>query len=111
MIPTDIQNPEYRKIMGNILKALGDDTRMRIMNRLGTEECNVNTLVNDLDIAQASVSKHLAVLRKLKLVKPRRSGNQTFYRISEPAVFSIYQAVGEGSRRVHQELKSDPPSA
>ncbi len=58
------------------LRALADETRVRLLLRLKRGECNVTALAADLGVAQASVSKHLNVLRQVGIVAVRREGTQ-----------------------------------
>ena len=78
------------------LRALADESRIRILMRLREGEANVTTLVEDLDIAQASVSKHLAVLREVGLVDVTRQANQAIYRIKDESVFEMCEIVCGG---------------
>ena len=52
--------------------------------------------LDDLDIAQASVSKHLAVLREVGLVDVTRNANQAIYRIKDESVFEMCEIVCGG---------------
>lgn len=53
------------------LGAVADESRIHILIRLRKAEVNVTTLTKDLNIVQASVSKHLAVLRQAGIVSDR----------------------------------------
>lgn len=84
------------------LRALADEVRIRILIRLKTVgECNVSTLVEEFAIAQASVSKHLAVLRQVGFVKVRRDGAQSLYSIRDETAFDIIRIIFDGVHR-HQ---------
>jgi DNA-binding transcriptional ArsR family regulator len=94
--------PELVRRIAARFRALGDETRIRIMMRLRDGECCVGALSADLAIAQASVSKHLAVLREAGLVDSRREGPQAFYFVCDRSVFSMCNMVCDGIIR-HQE--------
>lgn len=66
-----------------ILKALADETRLRLLRLLYNEELNVQELCEILDLPQPKVSRHLSVLRKASLVKDRRNGSRVFYCLNE----------------------------
>lgn len=68
-----------------ILKALGDETRMRLVRLLAREELNVQELCEILDMAQPKISRHLSVLRAAGLVSDHREGSRVFYSLSELA--------------------------
>ena len=68
-----------------VLKALGDETRLRILESLLVEEKCVNELVQELRCPQPHISHHLRILRDSGLVEGLREGKQVCYRI-EPTV-------------------------
>jgi ArsR family transcriptional regulator len=65
-----------------VLKALADDTRLRILEMLLVDEQCVNELVLKLRCPQPHVSHHLRILRDAGLVEGRRNGKQVCYRVS-----------------------------
>jgi ArsR family transcriptional regulator len=71
------------KAAAQIFKALGDETRLRIMALLlpGRELC-VCDIVAALDLPQSTVSRHLAALRNVGLVDDRRQSTWMHYRIN-----------------------------
>ncbi|MGF1573596.1 MAG: ArsR/SmtB family transcription factor [Sumerlaeia bacterium] len=73
--------PELIQAIVEWFRAVADENRVRILMHLNQGECNVSTLVEELEIGQASVSKHLSVLRQAKIVEVRREGTQAFYSI------------------------------
>ena len=68
-----------------VLKALGDETRLRILESLLVEEKCVNELVQELRCPQPHISHHLRILRDSGLVEGLRESKQVCYRI-EPTV-------------------------
>ena len=85
------------------LKALADENRIRILMRLREGECKVTSLAEELDIAQASVSKHLAILRQVGLVEVTRLGTTAWYRVKDQSVFEMCELVCGGVIRHLQE--------
>jgi ArsR family transcriptional regulator len=65
------------------LKAFADPTRLRILNLLHEGELCVCHLVEILDQAQPSISRHLALLRGAGLVCVRKEGNWRYYALPE----------------------------
>lgn len=59
------------------LRALGDPTRMKIVERLLTGDHNVNELAEHLDTPQYNVSKHVRILREAGIVTTSRVGKET----------------------------------
>jgi len=69
-----------------ILKVLGHPVRLKIIAGLCTETCNVKKIWECLELPQATVSQHLALLKNKGIIKGRREGVEVFYRvISEEA--------------------------
>jgi DNA-binding transcriptional ArsR family regulator len=62
-----------------MLKLLGDETRLRIIWALLREEHSVNELSERIGAQPAAVSQHLAKLRLARLVRSRREGTRIFY--------------------------------
>ena len=65
-------------------KALGDRTRLRLLNLMRTDEVCVCFFVEILKTNQPKISRHLAYLRRAGVVDARREGQWMHYRIVEP---------------------------
>ena len=64
----------------NLFKALADPTRRAIFERLARGgEQTVHALTERAGVSQPMVSKHLAALKRAKLVHHRRDGRETHY--------------------------------
>lgn len=71
--------------LGRSLKALADETRLRIVALLSHGELCVCHLESALELSQPTVSRQMAVLRAAGLVESRRQGTWVFYRLAQPA--------------------------
>lgn len=65
-----------------ILKALADPSRLRLVSALATRELSVNDLARKLALSQYNVSKHLRVLRHAGIVTVRAEGTSRRYAIA-----------------------------
>ena len=73
-----------RRFKAGIFQALAHPTRIAIIELLRDEgEVPVTSVYEWLDLEQANVSQHLAVLRAKHLVVARKSGNQVFYSLRD----------------------------
>jgi ArsR family transcriptional regulator len=63
-------------------KALGDETRLRILNLLRLNELHVNEIVAILGMGQSRISRHLKILSEVSLITSRKDGLWVFYRAS-----------------------------
>ena len=68
-----------------LFQALGDRTRLRLLNLMGSNEVCVCYFVEILKTPQPTISRHLAYLRRAGIVGARREGKWMHYRIVEPA--------------------------
>ena len=66
-----------------IFKALGDETRLRILQLLADGELCVCELMAALDLPQSTVSRHLSYLKNSGWLKDRREGVWMYYRLTE----------------------------
>ena len=85
------------------LKALADENRIRLLLLLKQGPANVSTLTGKLGIAQASVSKHLSILRHAGLLDVQRRGTQAVYSIRDQSIFDLCRIVCEGVVRFVDE--------
>lgn len=67
-----------------LFKGFADPTRIRILNVLAAGELSVCDIVDLLRLAQPTVSRHLAYLRRSGLVEARPDLKFTYYRLAEP---------------------------
>lgn len=65
-----------------LLKALADDTRLRVLHLLTQEELSGSDLMEVLNLGQSRVSTHLTLLKEVGLVVDRREGRRTIYSIA-----------------------------
>ncbi|MHB9134499.1 MAG: ArsR/SmtB family transcription factor [Armatimonadota bacterium] len=85
--------------LGNLFKALGDETRARILYCLSREELCVCDVANIMGMSVQAVSHHLRLLRAMRLVKYRREGKLAFYSLDDGHVANLIQ---EGLAHVHE---------
>jgi ArsR family transcriptional regulator len=70
--------------MERLYQALGDSTRLRLLNLMGEQELCVCYFVEVLGQPQPKISRHLAYLRNAGIVTVRRQGTWMHYRIVQP---------------------------
>ena len=82
--------------METLFKALADVTRLRILGLLLAGEVCVCDLQDSLKSPQSKISRHLAYLRRARLVETRREGLWIHYRLgtlADPVLGAIVDAV------------------
>ena len=63
------------------LKALGDESRLRILRLLMLDRLSVNEISGRLQVSEYNVSKHLRVRKEAGLLEIEKQGQQRFYRV------------------------------
>jgi ArsR family transcriptional regulator len=84
-------------------QALGDTTRLRLLNLMGEQEVCVCYFVEILGAPQPKISRHLAYLRNAGIVSARREGKWMHYRIVMPPHIGASQVL----RQTLDSLKED----
>ena len=87
------------KPVSRLFKALGDETRLRIVALLSHGELCVCHLQDALGLSQSNVSRHLAVLRAAGVVEDRRDGTWVYYRL-------VSQSHPDCERQLRELVKS-----
>lgn len=88
--------PELLPSVVRRLKAMADENRIRLLLALKDKPASVSALTALLDIAQPSVSKHLAILKDAGLVQCEKDGTQCIYAIRDQSIFDICSVVCDG---------------
>jgi len=89
----------------DVLKALADENRVRLLGVLQGRELCVCQLVELLALAPSTVSKHLSILKTARLVESRKNGRWIYYRLSKtrsPAMARVITAILQALRNSWQ---------
>lgn len=89
-----VREDVYR-LHAQICKALADAKRLLILNALRDGEMTVGELASSLELPQATVSQHLAILRQRNLVSSRRHGVNVSYKIANKKVIRAFDLLRE----------------
>lgn len=81
--------PTATAVYAHLFQALADPTRLALLQHLATGEHRVRDLVDHMEFAQSTVSKHLSFLLECKLVTVRPDGRSSWYSLSEPVLLSV----------------------
>ena len=82
-----------REFRAAIFKALSHPDRLRIVEELAGGERCVCELVNTVDSAWSTVSRHLSVLKEAGVVVDEKRGLQVFYRLALKCVPSFMECL------------------
>ncbi len=100
-----------RELMA-VLKALADENRVRVMMALDGRELCVCQIVELLELANSTVSKHMAILKHARLVESRKDGRWIYYRPADreaspeaAEAVKLLQRCAAGQRRFSEDQK------
>lgn len=91
----------------SILKALADDTRLAIIERLADGERCICDLASSLGASDALVSHHVKRLREAGLVRTRRLGVWLHCSLEPDALDAVTAELTELSRRARVAVEAD----
>jgi DNA-binding transcriptional ArsR family regulator len=77
----------------SLFHSLADPSRLLILRRLSQSEARVRDLTDELDLAQSTVSEHVACLRDCGLITARTEGRQNFYSVATPEVLDVLESA------------------
>ena len=72
-----------------VMKALGDETRIRIIDMLSTGELCACDILEEFHITQPTLSYHMKILVESGIVQSRKAGTWTRYSISQEVLGSL----------------------
>ena len=93
--------------LDTLFQALGDRTRLRLLNLMADSEVCVCFFVEVLGEPQPKISRHLAVLRAAGLVAARRDGKWMHYRATFPEEHTALFESVIGALRADPEMARD----
>jgi len=82
-----------------IFKMLTHPVRIAILEILRNEEHCVCHMEAHLGLRQAYLSQQLSVLREADLIQDRRDGWNIFYRVTNPEIFTVLDAIKKFTRQ------------
>jgi ArsR family transcriptional regulator len=87
--------------LAETFKVLGDVTRVRILNAIAHTELCVSDIADILGLSESAVSHQLRLLRGMRLVRPRRAGQQIFYTLDDHHIEGLFK---QGLEHVQERL-------
>ena len=81
-----MSNRHMYELHARICQTLSNPKRLEIIDRLRENELPVISLAELLNISQANLSQHLAIMREKGIVTARREGLNVYYKLSNPKI-------------------------
>jgi len=85
-IADEVASVETVHEQSKVFKALGDETRLRILKILGVKEMCVCEVIIALGLTQPTASHHLGILKNVGLIKDRKEGRWVYYSVTKPEI-------------------------
>src|SRR6266542_4072905 len=77
--------------LAETFRALGDLTRVRLLDALARSELCVQDLAARLHLTESAVSHQLRLLRNMRLVRTRRDGRLVFYALDDQHIVGLFE--------------------
>jgi ArsR family transcriptional regulator len=84
---------ELYRMQAEIAKVVANPVRIRILDRIGSDEVAYGALLDDLGVSKTNLSQHLGILRTAGLVSVRRDGAYVYYRLTLPEITKLCGAM------------------
>ncbi|MDD3375449.1 MAG: metalloregulator ArsR/SmtB family transcription factor [Candidatus Omnitrophica bacterium] len=75
------------------LKALGHPVRLKMVDGLLRNQCNVSKIVKNLKLPQSTVSQHLGILKKAGILFPVKDGVRICYRVVNKKIIEVIKIL------------------
>ncbi len=82
---------ESAAALAETFRALGDLTRVRMLDALARSELCVQDLASKLHLTESAVSHQLRLLRNMRLVRTRRDGRMIFYALDDAHIVGLFE--------------------
>jgi len=81
------------ELKAEILKALAQPTRLRILELLRNGEKCICEIVPAINGEQSNISRHISLMQKSHLVTTRKDGVKVMVKVRDPKIFDILDRV------------------
>jgi ArsR family transcriptional regulator len=71
------------------MQAMAHPLRLKILCLVGSNELNVQEIVDAVGTSQSNISQHLAILRDRGILLSRKDANKVFYRVEDPRILKM----------------------
>jgi DNA-binding transcriptional ArsR family regulator len=81
-------------LKAEVLKALAQPTRLKILEMLRNGERCICEIVPAINGEQSNISRHISVMQKSHLITTRKDGVKVMVKVRDPRIFEILDKVG-----------------
>lgn len=80
-------------LQAELCLAMGHSIRLQIVHLLRQGPRRVNDIARELRVGQATISRHLSVLRNVGILSSQRQGTDIIYKIANPRIPEICESM------------------
>lgn len=84
-----------KELHAAMLKAMGDETRLQILELLRKGKLCVCEIVPQIEASQSNISQHLRILKDAGIIELEKQGRSNYYSVTNEKVFEIIDLVSE----------------
>ena len=81
------------ELKAEVLKALAQPTRLKILELLRNEERCICEIVPAINGEQSNISRHISVMQRSNLITTRKDGVRLMVKVKDPEVYAILDRV------------------
>jgi len=89
----DFMDEKVLELKAEVLKALAQPTRLKILDLLRTGEKCICEIVPAINGEQSNISRHISLMQKSHLVTTRKDGVKVMVKVSDPKIFEILDSI------------------
>lgn len=104
-VPQESRSSIPDRQLSKFFKALSDQTRREILRLLERHPHSVGEIVDNFELSQPTISRHLSVLREADLVIDQRRGQHVIYRLNANTLSDSMLGFFGGFRQSRQDLE------
>ena len=86
---------EVLELQAELCKSLSNPKRLHIIQELRGGEKTVSELSEVLGLKQSNTSQHIAILRRIGIISPRKEGSTVYYKLVNPKIAEACDLVHE----------------
>jgi DNA-binding transcriptional ArsR family regulator len=90
----ELMEERVLELKAEILKALAQPTRLKILELLRNGEKCICEIVPAINGEQSNISRHISLMQKSHLVTTRKDGVKVMVKVRDPKIFEILDRVG-----------------
>ncbi|MDQ2985823.1 MAG: metalloregulator ArsR/SmtB family transcription factor [Armatimonadota bacterium] len=102
LLLTELAGGEENRFAAEVLAALANPTRLRVLNLLRKQPLSVGQITTSLALTQANASQHLAIMLRAGIVVRESEGTTRRYSLRSSAIPKVLDLLEE-FRQAHKE--------